>query len=210
MVILGPRAEGLLWAFAAALPMAALVGMAGWTLSKRMSPLQVAALAAFALVGYAPYFFLGWQSYEYYAQVAAILPAVVLARAAMLSKRTTAALALLVLSSFIAVEGSRWVAYPGLIGRARTGEEQLARLVASEILEPADPEVSAPLLISVPNAHQFYAIGRAGLAWRLARHHSDIAIVDGCRSPADVLLEFQGDDVAFVECDALELDDLMR
>jgi hypothetical protein len=210
MVILGPRAEGLLWAFAAALPMAALVGMAGWTLSKRMSPLQVAALAAFALVGYAPYFFLGWQSYEYYAQVAAILPAVVLARAAMLSKRTTAALALLVLSSFIAVEGSRWVAYPGLIGRARTGEEQLARLVASEILEPAVPEVSAPLLISVSNAHQFYAIGRAGLAWRLARHHSDIAVVDGCRSPADVLLEFQGDDVAFVECDAQELDDLMR
>jgi hypothetical protein len=209
MVILGPRAEGLLWAFAAALPMAALVGMAGWTLSRRMSPLQGAALAAFALVGYAPYFFLSWQSYEYYAQVAAILPAVVLARAALLSKRTTAALSLLVLSSFIAVEGSRWAAYPGLIGRARTGEEQLTKLVAREILEPAFPEVSAPLLISVSNAHEFYAIGRAGLAWRLARDESDIAIVDGCRSPADVLLEFQGGDVAFVECGADERDDFM-
>jgi hypothetical protein len=209
MVILGPRMEGLLWAFAAALPMAAVVGMAGWTLSKRISPVQGAALAAFALVGYAPYFFLRWQSYEYYAQVAAILPAVLLARAAMLSKGTSAALALLVLSSFIAVEGSRWVAYPGLIGRARTGEEQLARLVASEILEPAVPEVPAPLFISVSNPHRFYAIGTAGLAWRLAGHHSDIAIVDGCRSPADVLVEFREGDVAFVECGAHELDDLM-
>src|SRR5258706_8358980 len=90
MAILGPRVEGLLWAFAAALPMAALVWMAGCTLSKRMSPVQGTALAAFALVGYGPYFLLSWQSYEYYAQVAAILPAGVLARAAMLSKRTTA------------------------------------------------------------------------------------------------------------------------
>lgn len=209
MVILGPSAEGLLWAFAAALPMAALIAMAGWTLSKRTSPVQGAALLAFALVGYAPYFFLTWQSYEYYAQVAAILPAVMLARAAMLSTRTTAALALLVLSSFIAVEGSRWVAYPGLIGRARAGEEQLAKLVAREILEPVVPEMSAPFLISVSNAHEFYAIGTAGLAWRLAKPQSDIAIVDGCRSPADVLLKFQGGDVAFVECGTDDLDDLM-
>jgi hypothetical protein len=209
MVILGPRAEGLLWAFAAALPMAALVWTAGCTLSKRMSLVQGAALAAFALIGYAPYFLLSWQSYEYYAQVAAILPAVILARAAMLSKRTTAALALLVVSSYVAVEGSRWVAYPGLIGRARTGEDQLTKLVAREILEPAVPEISAPLLISVSNAHEFYSIGTAGLAWRLAWHQSDIAIVDGCRSQADVLLEFQGGDVAFIECGANELDDLM-
>jgi hypothetical protein len=209
MVILGPRAEGLLWAFAAALPMAALVWIAGWTLSKRMSPAQGAAVAAFALVGYAPYFFLSWQSYEYYAQVAAILPAVVLARAAMLSKGTTAALALLVLSSFIAVEGSRWVAYPGLIARARSGEEQLTKLVGREILEPAVPETSAPLLISVSNPHEFYAIGSAGLAWRLARDASDIAIVEGCRSPADQLLEFQGGEVAFIECGVQEMDDLM-
>jgi hypothetical protein len=114
-----------------------------------------------------------------------------------------------VLSSLIAVEGSRWVAYPGLIGRARTGEEQLAKLVAGEILEPTVPEVSAPLLISVSNAHEFYAIGRAGLAWRLARHHSDIAIVDGCRDASDVFWEFQRGDVAFIECVALEMDDLM-
>jgi hypothetical protein len=209
MVILGSRAEGVLWALAAALPMAALVWVAGWTLSKRMSPAQGAALAGFALVGYAPYLFLSWQSYEYYAQVAAIVPAVFLARAAMLSRRTTAALALLVLSSFIAVEGSRWVAYPGLIARARTGEEQLVKLVAREILEPVVPGVSAPLLISVLNAHEFYAIGSTGLAWRLARDQSDIAIVDGCRSQAGELLEFQGEGVAFVECDADEADDLM-
>jgi hypothetical protein len=208
MVMLGSRTDGLLWAFAAALPMAALLCMAGWTLLKRMSPLQGAALAAFALVGYAPYFFLSWQSYEYYAQVAAILPAVVLARAAMLSSRTTGALALLVLSSFIAVEGSRWIAYPGLIGRAKTGEQQLAKLVAREILEPVVPEASAALLISVSNPHQFYAIGRAGLAWRLARDQSDIAIVDGCSAPSQQLLDFQGGDVVFIECAAEEQDDL--
>jgi hypothetical protein len=208
MVMLGARADGLLWAFAAALPMAVLLCMAGWTLLKRMSPLQGAALAAFALAGYAPYFFLSWQSYEYYAQVAAILPAVVLARAAMLSSRTTGALALLVLSSFIAVEGSRWTAYPGLIGRAKAGEQQLAKLVAREILEPAISEASAALHISVSNPHQFYAIGRAGLAWRLARDQSDIAIVDGCRAPSQQLLDFQGGDVVFIECAAEEQDDL--
>jgi hypothetical protein len=124
----------------------------------------------------------------------------------MLSKRATAALALLVLSSFIAVEGSRWIGYPGLIGRARTGEEQLAKLVARDILEPADPEVSAPLLISVSNPHEFYAVGRAGLAWRLALHQRDIAIVDECSSSGEMLL-FQDGDVSFVEC-ADELDDL--
>ncbi len=206
MVVLGPRGQGLLWAFAAAAPMAVLVGTAGWTLSKRMSRLQWVALAAFALIAYAPYFLLSWQSYEYYAQVAAILPAVVLARAAMLSRRTTAALALLVLSSFIAVEGSRLIAYPGLIGRARTGEEQLTKLVARETLQPADPEVSPPLLISVSNPHEFYAVGRAGLAWRLAMVQRDISIVDECSSSAEMLL-FQGGDVSFVEC-ADELNDL--
>jgi hypothetical protein len=208
MVMLGPRVEGLLWALAAALPMAALWAMAGWTLSKRFSAAPCAALVAFALVGYAPYLFLSWQSYEYYAQVAAILPAVALARAAMLSTRTTAALALLVLSSFIAVEGSRSVAAPGLIGRARIGEKVLTRLEADEILEPALADISAPLLVSASNPHQFYAIGRAGLAWRLAKHDSEVAIVDGCRSPADVVLEFRESDMAFVECGADEPDDL--
>ena len=207
MIILGPREAGLVWAFAAALPMAAFLWISGGVLWERMRPARAAPLAAFLLVAYAPYLFLSWQSYEYYAQVAAILPAVVLARGTLLSRRTVAALTLLAVSSFIAVEGSRMAPYPGLIARANGGEEQLARIVAREILDPGMPAVSAPLAVSVVNAHEFYAIGKAGLAWRLARPASEVAVVEQCPSPEDVLVVFLGGDVTFIDCATDEPDD---
>jgi hypothetical protein len=209
MMILGPRETGLAWAFAAALPMAAFLWISAGALWERIRPTRAAPLAAFLLVAYAPYFFLSWQSYEYYAQVAAILPAVVVARGTVLSGHRVAALALLALSSFIAVEGSRMAPYPGLIARANGGEEQLARIVAREILDPGIPAVSAPLTASVANAHEFYAIGKAGLAWRLARPESEVAVVEECRSPEDVLVVFRGGDVTFMDCATHEPDDFV-
>jgi hypothetical protein len=213
MMILGPHVDGMLWALAAGLPMTAFIYLAGFSLVNRVSVRQAAAVALFVLVGYGPYFFLAWQSYEYYAQVAMIMPAVLLARGMMLSTRAYIAMVLFSLSSFIAIEGSRMVGYPGLIGRARWAEEQLSNIVTHDIVAQATRDVSTPLLVSVTNPHEFYAIGTAGLAWRLALSESDVVIVEGCNGEADGLLAFQTGKVSYVECatgETGDLDDVTR
>ena len=208
MMIVGPRVDGALWALAAALPMTAFIGLAGVPLVNRLSIRQGAAVAIFVLVGYGPYFLLSWQSYEYYAQVAMIVPAVLLARGLMLSTRAHVAMALFSLSSFVAVEGSRMLGYPSLIGRAHWGEEQLNDLATGFDGAQATQDISTPLLVNVSNPHQFHAIGRSGLAWRLALPESDVAIVEGCEGEADGLLAFHAGTSSYVECVAGEDDDL--
>ncbi|MFT4257092.1 MAG: hypothetical protein QM599_09075 [Pseudoxanthomonas sp.] len=185
MLATGEVKAGALWAAACALPM-----VAAWVLalrggSSRLALKQWGAVAAFVLLAYAPYFPLAWNSYAYYAAVAAILPAIALAR--LLQGRGVAVLAALLIgaSSLLAVEGTRRLDHPGLIGRARWAEAVLRELETKN--------VRAPLHLSVDDDQRFYAIGQHGLAWRLHLRPEDIARVEACTAQTPNCLRIEAD-----------------
>lgn len=199
MTVQGAFAVGTSWALGSALSMTAFIYLATTRLARRVTGHQALAVAAFVVIAYGPYFLLAWQSYEYYAQVAMILPAVLFGYGLALSTRAPTAALLLAVSSYIAVEGSRTAEYPGLIGRARWAEEQLASI--TDGYEATLPRGSVgPVLVNVVNAHRFHAIGRSGLAWRLGLSDDDVRVVNGCDSESDALVTFRGAEVALLSC----------
>jgi hypothetical protein len=205
---LDANAIAILWALCAAIPMWLAIRIAAPPLGKVLSRRQFAFAALFFLLAYAPYYALARQSYEYYAQVAMILPAVLMARGIMWSTRAPIAMLLIVLSSFVAVEFSRMIDYPGLIGRARMAENQLGALGIDEGLQSAGSyEIGGPLALSVSNSHAFYAVGLAGLAWRLALFESDVVIGQDCAMTSGDVLAFKGPDVYLAECAAEDRDE---
>jgi hypothetical protein len=207
MIVIGPRHIAVLWAAAAALPMIAFL------LSLRSKRLEAdrarraVCVVAFVIAAYAPYIVLRWQSYEYYAQVAAVLPAIVIGHVCTLVPRARVALVLLGLSSVVAVEGSRAIAYPGLIARAHLGEQQIDALVQQEMTDPDVAE--APLAVQVADPHRFYAIGRAGLAWRLGRAPAEVILSEGCARESTRLVDIRATDVGLYDCAADEDDEIL-
>lgn len=184
MAVSGSRPLALAWIAATGLPMLAAVAMGyahGRTL---LSPRQWLAAALFAGVAYGPYFLLSWNSYAYYAAVAAILPAIVLARCWVDHPRILLVVSLLGFSSWVAVAGTRQLEHPGLIGRARWGEAMLKDLERRH--------VRAPLWVAVRDSHRFYAVGVYGLAWRLGLPPASIHVAGQC--PDDVANCLQIDD----------------
>lgn len=199
MLVVGPVAPAAFWIAAAALPMAAFAWSVREAAAPWLSRTALAALAAFIVVAYAPYFPLRWQCYEYYAGVAAILPAGVAAHAAVTSRRAMLALALLCISSWIAIEGSRSATYPSLLDRARIAEAQLDALAHKDLLEP--DLVDGPVAFRADNPHLFYAAGQAGLAWRLGRLPWEAVRRESCgEHPAAPLLEFGDAGIRFLDC----------
>ena len=172
MLATGEVATGLAWALAVALPMLAVLALAVRGAASRLSPRQWWLLPVFIAIAYAPYLPLQWNSYAYYAAVAAILPAIALARLLAGRRAAPVVAVLLVVSSAIAVEGTRRLDHPGLIGRARWAEYTLREL------ERKAPR--APLAVEVEDEQRFYAIGAHGLAWRLGLSPADVRIVPAC------------------------------
>ena len=172
--------RGLLWAAACALPMIAAWGFAMRSGLRHLGRKRIFLLGAFCLSAYAPYLALSWNSYAYYAAVAAIMPALVLARG-LAGHRHVSALVLLVgVSSGIAVEGSRELEDPGLIGRARWAEATLQSL--------REEPIRAPLEVHADDPRRFYAIGVAGLEWRLGLIPGSVHVVESCVTrPGDCL-----------------------
>jgi hypothetical protein len=78
------------------------------------------------------------------------------------------------LSSLIAVQGTRWLDHPGLIGRAHWAEATLAALEREQI--------ESPLFVRPADAQRFYALGAAGLAWRLGLDPRQVVVVETCPS----------------------------
>ena len=171
MIATGELLAGAAWAAAVALPV-----MAAWLLALRgggrLEPRQWGVLVLFVGLAYAPYFPLAWNSYAYYAAVAAILPTVALARCLQGRGVAVVAAVLVGASSLVAVEGTRRLDHPGLIGRAHWAEATLRELERSP---PA-----APLSVQVEDGQRFYAIGANGLAWRLGLKPEEVRMVDAC------------------------------
>lgn len=182
LVVSGQAGQGLAWAAACALPMVATWAIAMRSGLRRFGRKRVFLLVAFCLSAYAPYFALAWNSYAYYAAMAGIMPALVLAHG-LAGHRHVLALAFLIgLSSWIAVEGTRELDDPGLIGRARWAEATLRSLSK----EP----FSAPLQARVSDPRHFHAIGVAGLEWRLGLAAGSVEVVESCASRAHDCLNF--------------------
>lgn len=172
MLATGAPATGAAWTAAAAVPMLLGLGLAVRGGRLRLTPRQWLLLPVAVGIAYAPYLPLQWNSYAYYAAVAAIVPAIALAR--LLAGRRVAPVVavLLALSSAVAVEGTRRLDHPGLLGRARWAESTLREL---ERLSPRPP-----LSVVVADEQRFYAIGGAGLAWRLGLAPAQVRLVGAC------------------------------
>jgi len=174
LVVSGEALLGAAWALAAALPLLLAWAVAARHLRAGLRGRQWLAAVAFVLIAYAPYLPLAWNSYAYYAAVAATLPAILLAHGLARSRALLLGVTLAGLSSLIAVQGTRWLDHPGLIGRARWAEATLAALEREQI----------PILLLVrrADAQRFYAMGAAGLAWRLGLDPRQVVVVETCPS----------------------------
>lgn len=185
MAVTGPRPRAIAWIAATALPMLAAFVMAFRHGRPSMRTRQWLSVGLFAVVAYGPYFLLSWNSYAYYAAVAAILPTIALAHGAIGNPRMPVILALLAISSWTAVEGTRQLDHPGLIGRAHWAERMLQGL--------EHRHVGHPLWVDVRDSHRFYAVGAAGLAWRLKIPEGDIHVATQCPASASPCLRIDDD-----------------
>lgn len=185
MAATGDRLRALAWIAITALPMLAASAMAFWQGRSLLRPRQWLSIAFFAGAAYGPYFLLSWNSYAYYAAIAAILPAIALARCAIGNPRLPVILALVACSSWAAVEGTRQLDHPGLIGRARWAERILGDL--------EQQRVGSPLWVAVHDSHRFYALGQYGLAWRLKLPVDSIRVVGSCPAAARWCLKIDDD-----------------
>jgi hypothetical protein len=172
LTVSGDVGRGLLWAAAAAIPMAAAWVLATGVLRQLLNRRQVLTTIAFVAVAYAPYFPLAWNTYAYYAAIAAILPCLLLGAGLTGSRSEITGVLLIALSSWIAVQGTRWLDHPGLIGRARWAETTVQELAAQDI--------GGKLLVLATEPQRFYAIGLAGLAWRLGLEPAAVRLVEEC------------------------------
>lgn len=172
LVVTGEMGLGLLWAASTALLMAAAWAIAFRQGLSKLTPRQWILTLVFSLLAYAPYFTLAWNSYAYYAAIAAILPTIALARGLAGRRSAVVAAAFIGLSSWFAVAGTRWLDHPGLIGRARWAEATFQSVVGES--------VGPSLWVRADDPQRFYAMGAAGLAWRLGLQPEQVHLVDGC------------------------------
>lgn len=177
MVATDEMGLGLLWAAVTAIPMVAVWIIALTRRHARLDARHWILTVLFCVLAYAPYFPLAWNSYAYYAAIAAILPAIVLARSLAGRRGAVVAGVLIGLSSWFAVAGTRWLDHPGLIGRADWAEATFQSL--------AHASFGPSLCVQANDRQRFYAIGAAGLAWRLGLHPESVHLVDTCPEPAE-------------------------
>ncbi|RAP57738.1 hypothetical protein [Oleiagrimonas sp. MCCC 1A03011] len=180
MIITGDRVLAISWIAATALPMLLALAIPLWRIRARLHARQWLALLLFSGVAYGPYFLLSWNSYAYYAAIAVIMPLIVWAHASIEHPRLPIILALIAASSWVAVAGTRHLDHPGLIGRARWAETMLQDLQVRHM--------KTPLWVETHDEHRFYAVGRAGLAWRLHLPINRIHRVARCPSQASQCL----------------------
>ncbi|WP_337245056.1 hypothetical protein [Luteimonas sp. gir] len=172
MAVEGERLRGAAWIAATSLPMLTAWCIAVWRGHLLLRKWQWLCITAFAVTAYAPYFLFAWNSYEYYAAIAVILPVIALARCLARSRAALLVAGLISASSWIAVEGTRQLEHPGLIGRAHEAETLLLALQMQG--------VSGPFNVSVVDSQRFYAIGQMGLAWRLGLSPEQIQVGGDC------------------------------
>lgn len=185
MALIGDAATALAWMIITALTMAAAWLVALWQGHRLLSPYQWLTAAAFAVLAYGPYFLFSWNSYAYYAAISAILPVITLAGLCTHAGKSWLVVLLVAVSSWVAVAGTRHVDRPGLIARANWGENLLQQLEKQP--------VGTPLRVVTSDDRRFYAVGKAGLAWRLGIAPHAIHLVRQCPAHARHCLVIEPD-----------------
>ncbi|WP_039913955.1 hypothetical protein [Cellvibrio mixtus] len=174
MIVLEQRLLGVVWAIACFIPLCILYWISVRALKPELKWIQWCAALAFIVVAYGPYFVLANQAYEYYAAVAVIFPLLLITHALIKSNQLEVGLILIGISSLAAIQGTRSVDYPAIIGRAYWAEQQI-QWIKSQPIE-------LPLVVTVTNEHQFAAIGVMGLSWRLGVPIDQIVLGGQCVS----------------------------
>ncbi|MDW7710841.1 MAG: hypothetical protein SCH98_10225 [Deferrisomatales bacterium] len=135
---------------------------------------ELAGLAAFYVLGCAPYFPLSINCYPYYTSIGLLAYAIAAGLAVQGGRRVPQVLLLAILSSTLATLGNFFLDSPSHIGRARWAERQLVRL---EAVREARPELfAAPLVVVVEDEHRFLGFRAEGLAYRLGIDLADIQV----------------------------------
>lgn len=185
LVFTGNAGLGILWSALVALPMAAVWMIAVRKGLRHFGRRRTYLVLAFCALAYASYFLLAWNSYAYYAAIAAILPTVVLAQGLAAQRLAVPAALLIGLSSWIGVAGSRQLPNPALIARAQWAEAALVHL--------ENERIGVPLFVRADDPQRFHAIGVAGLAWRLDLDPKSIRIVSTCPHNREACLVIRPD-----------------
>lgn len=176
LLSLGETIHALLWIGACLAPMLLFIALVFKKIITFLTLFQLLIIGAFCAVAYAPYFLLREQSYEYYAAIALILPAIILARGVIESRYMYLALVCFTVSSSISIIGNRMLDYPSLLGRAMWAERQFEYL-SSHTPSSVLPD---PMLVRWENYHQFAAIEVSGLAWRLGIPREQVVLTSSC------------------------------
>ncbi|HEX7339116.1 MAG TPA: hypothetical protein VF271_04190 [Rhodanobacteraceae bacterium] len=180
MATVGNKIVALAWIAVTALPVLFVWLVAGRQACRRLKAKQWLALGAFAVIGYGPCFLFAWNSYPYYAAISALVVVIVVSLACACRPQLAWLLVLVALSSWIGVATTRRLAPPSLMGRAHWGEQLLRQL--------QHQPVKTPLWVVTENPHRFYAVGRAGLTWRLRIPATSIHLVRRCPDDAQSCL----------------------
>ncbi len=194
--------EGQYWALAwgavcGLLQLAAMALLLGAAL-RRLGARGLLTLMAFFVVACGPYFFFGHNSYAYYVALGLIAYAVLAGLACVDLAKFRLATGLAVCSALLATGVSQLLPYPGLIGKARWGDAHLASLQSAAQESAAAFEL--PLRALIEDEQRYYAIGLAGLRYRLGLTQEQVLSASSCeqisgetilRLPADGPYQFE-------------------
>lgn len=185
MAVVGDKGKALMWITITAVPMLTAWGLALRRGHSLLSWRQWLFVALFAILAYGPYFLFSWNSYAYYAAISAVLPTIALAYLSTMTRQAWITVALVAASSWLAIAGTRQIPQPGLIARANWGEHLLRQLES----QPA----RVPLWVETQDPQRFYAVGHAGLAWRLRIDPAAIHLTSACPAQPTHCLVIQND-----------------
>lgn len=191
LLAIGQIGLGILWILLTLIPVLAAIFYIKKPLAHSLNRRQIVSAFLFAGASYAPYYFLSWNSYEYYVAVSVGLLLLLLSKGIMASSQPLVPVLLVLASSFFGVMGNRLAGYPSFIARASWAE---STLVALEKLD-----FKLPLLVSVADQHRFSAIGAEGLAWRLNIPREQIIFTNECLNEASQILIEDGEGRVFIE-----------
>lgn len=191
LLAIGQIGLGLLWIFLTSIPIVAAIFYVKKPMACGLNKRQIVFAILFSGVAYAPYYFLGWNSYEYYVSISAGLLIVLFGKAIAASPRPLVPVLLVLISSIFGVAGNRLAGYPSLMARAFWAESTLVALEKMDL--------RLPLLVSVADQHRFSAIGAEGLAWRLKIPREQIIFTNECLNEASQMMIEDGDGRVFVE-----------
>lgn len=180
LLTLGQVGLGLLWVAVTAVPVVIAMYYVRASSSCVFGARKIYLAICFAIVAYSPYYFLGWNSYEYYVSISIALLFVLFSRSIVATRHPLLPISLVIISSAFAIFGNLLADYPAFIARAKWAERTLSGLEMAS--------VKTPLVVNATDEHRFSAIRLEGLALRLKIPADQIMFAADCGTHARQML----------------------